>query len=131
MNGELLNLDAYLINNNNYFKLRDFAYVINGSEKQFNVSWDDTIKAISLTSFTAYEPQGLELATTSNTKPVSVTNGSATLYKDEQQVDLSSYVIDSNTYFKLRDLAKLFNIGIGFDASTSTVSINTTSDYTE
>lgn len=129
VNDNLLNLDAYLINNNNYFKLRDFAYMVNGSEKQFNVSWDDTKKAISLTSFTAYESQGSELVTTSNTQSINVTSNSATLYKDGEQIDLSSYVINNNTYFKLRDLAKLFNIGIGFDNSTSTVSILTDSDY--
>lgn len=131
VNGELLNLDAYLINNNNYFKLRDFAYALNGSEKQFGVSWDDAKKAISLTSSAAYEPQGTELAVTSDNQTVKVTSNSATLYKDAQQVDFSSYVINDNTYFKLRDLAKLFNIGVGFDASTSTVSIDTAVDYAE
>lgn len=131
VDGTTKTFDAYLINNNNYFKLRDFAYAVNGSEKQFSVSWDNAKKAISLTSSAAYEPQGTELALTSGNQTVHVTNSPATLYIDGLKVDLSSYVINGNTYFKLRDMAKLFNIGIGFDPSTGTVSIDTTHAYTE
>lgn len=131
VNGKLLNLDAYLINNNNYFKLRDFAYMVNDSEKQFSVSWDAEKKAISLTSSAPYESEGTELAVTSATDSIKVVSNAATLYKDNAQVDLSSYVIHDHTYFKLRDLAKLFNIGVDFDAATRTVSLDTGSDYVE
>ncbi|HHV38755.1 MAG TPA: hypothetical protein GXX70_04580 [Tepidimicrobium sp.] len=35
VNGQDINFDAYKINNNNYFKLRDLAKVLSGTEKQF------------------------------------------------------------------------------------------------
>ena len=38
VNGENVAFDAYNINDNNYFKLRDLAYILSGTEKQFEVS---------------------------------------------------------------------------------------------
>lgn len=54
VNGNEVAFDAYNINGNNYFKLRDVANVINGSEKQFEVTWDGSKNAINLISNKAY-----------------------------------------------------------------------------
>ncbi|MEG0798795.1 MAG: WG repeat-containing protein, partial [Acidaminococcaceae bacterium] len=40
VNGKDVAFDAYNINGNNYFKLRDLAFALSGSEKQFDVGWD-------------------------------------------------------------------------------------------
>lgn len=32
--------DAYATNGNNYFKLRDIVYILNGTESQFEVTWE-------------------------------------------------------------------------------------------
>src|SRR5690606_13684686 len=48
VNGEEVAFDAYVINSNNYFKLRDLAHVVSGTEKQFEVSWDGANNTISL-----------------------------------------------------------------------------------
>ena len=50
VNGENVAFDAYTIDGSNYFKLRDLAYVLNGTEKQFAVGWDNASKTIALTS---------------------------------------------------------------------------------
>jgi len=42
--------EAYNIGGNNYFKLRDLAYVLNGTAKQFEVGYDNATKAITLIS---------------------------------------------------------------------------------
>ena len=44
VDGTKVNGAAYMINNNNYFKLRDVAAMVNGSTKQFEVSWNETNK---------------------------------------------------------------------------------------
>lgn len=41
VDGEAQNVSAYMIQGNNYFKLRDFAALVNGTEKQFQVEWDN------------------------------------------------------------------------------------------
>ena len=40
VNGEEVAFDAYTIDGSNYFKLRDLAFVLNGTEKQFEVGWE-------------------------------------------------------------------------------------------
>lgn len=117
--------DAYIINDSNYFKLRDFAYVVNGSEKQFSVTWDDAKKAIALTSKTPYEPLGTELTITDGKDSIQAAQSTSTLYVDGQEVALESYIIDGNTYFKLREMADLFGIDVEFDPSIQQVSIQT------
>ncbi len=55
----------------------------------------------------------------------------APLYKDNERVELTAYTINNNNYFKLRDIAKLFDIGVTWDAGTKTVGINTAESYVE
>ncbi|MGO4373315.1 hypothetical protein AB4Z21_21620 [Paenibacillus sp. MCAF20] len=47
------------------------------------------------------------------------------------EAPLKAYNIGGNNYFKLRDIAKVFNIGVTWDASTSTIGIDTSLAYTE
>ncbi|MDR0569602.1 MAG: hypothetical protein LBG71_00040, partial [Clostridiales Family XIII bacterium] len=49
VNGQRVSgMEAYNIGGYNYFKLRDLAQVLNGTEKQFDVDWDAERNAISL-----------------------------------------------------------------------------------
>jgi hypothetical protein len=50
VNEEEVSFQAYNINDNNYFKLRDLAMILNGTDKNFAVSWDGENNAISLES---------------------------------------------------------------------------------
>ena len=40
VDGENVAFDAYNIADNNYFKLRDLAFTLSGTAKQFEVGWD-------------------------------------------------------------------------------------------
>lgn len=129
VNGEKKNFDAYSIGGNNYFKLRDLAYVLNGTEKQFGVGWNGADNAITLTSGAAYTPVGGEMAAGSSAAP-SVAPASAKVLVDGKEVSLTAYSIGGNNYFKLRDIGELFNFGVGWDGATSTITIDTTTGYT-
>ncbi|WP_326906541.1 hypothetical protein [Sedimentibacter sp. MB31-C6] len=129
VNGKVLSFDAYNIDNNNYFKLRDLASVVNNSEKQFEVKWDNK-NAINLISNTAYTTVGGELSK-GNGKSKTGNLNTSKIYKDSIEVQLSAYNINNNNYFKLRDVAKIFNIGITWDSETSTVGIDTSIGYVE
>ena len=48
VNGEAKAFEAYNINSNNYFKLRDIAYVLNGTDASFSVGWDGAANSIAL-----------------------------------------------------------------------------------
>ncbi|MGI6686222.1 MAG: stalk domain-containing protein [Bacillota bacterium] len=130
VNGTATSFDAYNINNNNYFKLRDLAKVLSGSEKQFEVKWDVDKKAINLISNTAYTEIGGEMAA-GDGKAKKASLNQAKIYKDGVEIPLTAYNINDNNYFKLRDIAKAFNIGVTWDSATQTIGIDTSIDYVE
>ena len=130
VNGTLIEFDAYTINNNNYFKLRDLAQAVNNTEKNFEVSWDGKKNAINLISNKPYTPAGGEL-TKGDGKAKAATLSTAKIYKDGKEVSLTAYTINGNNYFKLRDIAKAFDIGVTWDSKTNTVGIDTSISYAE
>ncbi|MBE6034577.1 MAG: hypothetical protein E7222_07725 [Clostridiales bacterium] len=130
VNGKNVAFEAYNIGGNNYFKLRDLAQVVSGSKKQFEVGWDNTNKAINLLSGKTYTSVGGELAKGDGISKTA-TVSTATIYKDGAVVSLTAYTINGNNYFKLRDIAKAFNIGVTYDNATKNIGINTDSSYTE
>lgn len=128
VNGKEVSFEAYNINGNNYFKLRDLAQVVSGTEKQFQVAWDNENKVINLLSNESYTSVGAELAAGDGVSKEGILNTSK-IYKDGQEINLTAYNINGNNYFKLRDVTEAFNIGVTWDSSTSTVGIDTTIDY--
>ena len=42
---------------------------------------------------------------------------------------MSAYTINDYTYYKLRDLAKLLDMGVTWDEKTATIGINTARSY--
>ncbi len=128
VNGQLTEFEAYGINGYNYFKLRDLAKVVSGTEKNFEVTWDNEKKTINLVSNQPYTEVGGELAKGDGTEKTAKINTSV-IYKDGEVVQLAAYTINGNNYFKLRDVAQAFNIGITWDGATSTIGVDTTIDY--
>lgn len=129
VNGTAVEFEAYEINGNNYFKLRDIAAVLSGTAKQFDVRWDGAQNQIRLISQTPYTKVGGELSKGS-TAPGVVTPGSATLLLDGTPIKLIVYTIGSNNYFKLRELGTAFDFSVGWDSATGTIQIDTTAQYT-
>lgn len=130
VNGVPVAFEAYTINGNNYFKLRDLAKAVDGTAKNFEVTWDGTKKAINLLSGQRYTAVGGELVA-GDGKAKAATVSTAVIYKDGEKVDLSAYTINGNNYFKLRDVAKVFDIGVTWDAATKTIGIDVTQGYIE
>ena len=130
VDGTKVNGAAYMINNNNYFKLRDVAAMVNGSSKQFEVSWNETNKRIDLTTNKAYTVVGGEMALPSSAVKTAK-ESKASVFKDGNKADYTGYNISDNNYYKLRDLCKDMNIGVKFDLATNRVDILTTVGYGE
>lgn len=129
VNGEKISFDAYTINGNNYFKLRDLAYILSGTQKQFEVEWDSANNAIQLTSSKAYTAVGGEMASKgSGSKTATPT--SSKIYLDGTEVSFTAYTIDGNNYFKLRDIGAAFDIGVDWDGANNTIVIDTSKGYT-
>jgi len=130
VNGNQITFDAYTIYGNNYFKLRDLATVVNGTEKQFEVTWDGTQKSIILISNKPYTTVGGEMSQGTGITKTPVLNTSK-IYKDGEEIELTAYTINGNNYFKLRDIAKAFDIGVTWDGVMNTIIVDTTIGYVE
>jgi hypothetical protein len=128
VNSRITQVYLYNIKGNNYFKLRDLAMLLNGTDKQFEVSWDAENKAIALISGAAYTAVGGELA-----YPATVTDKAspttAKVYIDNSEVTPTAYNIKGNNYFKLRDIAKALDFFVDWDMAT--LIIDTSAGYVD
>ena len=62
VDGKVINCDKYNIDDENYFKLRDMASLLNGTGSQFDVSFDEATWTVVITTNKAYaKPDGTEL----------------------------------------------------------------------
>ena len=127
--GTVTAFEAYNIGGNNYFKLRDIAYTLSGSEKQFEVGWDAANNAIYLTSGMPYTPVGGEMAGKGSGDKTPLPTSSK-IYLDGKVTVFIAYNIGGNNYFKLRDIGKAFDFGVDLDAAGSTIVIDTGKGYT-
>ena len=130
VNGEPVAFDAYNINDNNYFKLRDLAYILNDTEKCFEVEWDGEKEAISLTSGQAYTKVGGEMEGKSSDVKTPLPSN-AKVYLNGDEVALTAYNIDGNNYFKLRDIGAAFDFGVDWDDAAKTIVIDTSKPYSD
>lgn len=123
VDGQSKAFEAYNINDNNYFKLRDIAYVLNGTDASFSVGWDGAANSIALEKGEAYAPTGSEMKV-SGTKDIkdAVASNSSILI-DGVKAALKAYNINGNNYFKLRDLGTALGFHVGWDNASQTISI--------
>lgn len=137
VDGEPVTLTAYALrdengNDTNYIKLRDVAYVLDGSAAQFNVDWKDG--SIVITTGVPYStPNGNELWSAfygdqpyeKSASPLVIDGESASL----DAITLTDPYGGQYTYLKLRDMGA----ALGFDVSWSTeqgaIIIDTTREY--
>lgn len=123
VDGKNVDFEAYNIKDNNYFKLRDLASILSGTDSSFDVKWDGQKRAINIQTKSKYTSVGGEM-TKVNNKRMRIRVNKSPVYKDGKKVELASYTIGGNNYFKLRDLGEHLGFGVGYDNSTKTVMIN-------
>lgn len=130
VDGKEISFDAYVINDFTYFKLRDVAMALNGTKKQFDTLWDESLRAINVVTNTAYNVAGGELQKGSGQNKKAVVSDSK-LYFNNEVGNLIAYNIDDNTYFKLRDLGQKIDFGVAWNEQSQTIAIQSDSAYTE
>lgn len=129
VNGKRVQFDAYNICGNNYFKLRDLAAALNGTEKQFNVTWDNGKAAVNIMTSSPYTPVGGELIPGDGREKQGKVNASSA-YLDGMQFLLPAYNIEGNNYVKLRDIGELLDFNVSWDRADNVIRIDTGEAYT-
>ena len=128
INSEKKSFDAYNIGGNNYFKLRDLAYSLSGTERQFEVNYVHLNKSLLLYKNRAYTVVGGEMEISLITQ-TTVTPTESKIFIDNDQVSFTVYYIDGNNYFKLRDIGKAMNFGVAYDEDANAIVIDTSVEY--
>lgn len=128
VNGTQVAFDAYNIAGNNYFKLRDLAFILSGSEAQFEVGWNAAANSIQLTTRKPYTPVGGEMSAGSKINQIGKPTKSA-LYLNGARADFTAYNINGNNYFKLRDIGQAINFSVEWDAARRCITIDTSLPY--
>ena len=129
INNKPVAFEAYNINNNNYFKLRDLAAALGQTEKSFEVVWDSKANSIKLYSNKPYTKVGGELVASTKTTKKTATLTRSSLLLDDQSISLTAYQINGNNYFKLRDIAALFDFGVTWNGAKNMIEIETNKSY--
>lgn len=119
VNGNYASIAAYNIDGNNYFKLRDIASLLKGTNAEFDIGWDGAEKIVTINKGTySGEPQ-----ISSSASPSSAVKSASKIIIEGKPADFTVYSIDGNNYFKLRDIADYLGIQITWDANTSEINI--------
>lgn len=121
--------DAYSVNDNNYFKLRDVAFILKNTEKEFSVEWEKGSNRVNLKNGQPYTPVGTEMSVTSNQAPQIAIPTTSKIILDGQEIEVTAYLIHGNNYLKLRDLGEALNFGVDWNKETNTVEISSSKGY--
>ncbi len=128
LDGKPVQIAVYKMNDNNYFKLRDLAYALSGTDAQFEVKWNGAQQRIDLTDGQAYTPVGGEnSALVAPEAQASLTTSAVLL--NGRALELTAYQIAGNNFFKLRDLAAALDFGVTLDKQTQSVRIDSSAPY--
>ncbi|MFR1324156.1 MAG: hypothetical protein ACLSBL_03575, partial [Ezakiella massiliensis] len=124
LDGEEVKIGGYLINANNYYKLRDLAALLNGTDKEFNVVFDNEKKQIALELGKPYEKLDTDLQEMKHDKTTAkmVTNK---ILVDGKEVELKAALIDQNNYVKLRDLGAVVGFKVDYNKETQAIIVDT------
>lgn len=128
-NGVLQNPTVYKIGESNYFKIRDLAAILNGTEKQFSVGYDNEKKSVTATTGQGYTKLDGDLAGPPAGQETAEASSDA-IYVNGQKVEAEVYKIGGNNYFKLRDLGKALNFYVGWSQEQG-MFIETDKPYSE
>ena len=114
------NTVAYNIDDNNYFKLRDIAQILNGTIKTFDVKYDGATNSIDMLSFYDYTSVGGELIPGDDVTRTAFSS-SAFLTLDGVPIKATCYNIDGNNYFKLRDITDVLDCRVDWEEKNQTI----------
>ena len=129
VDGVSQSFDAYNIKGNNYFKLRDIAFILNGTMKQFEVTWNEAQNAISMTTGKSYTSMGGEMQVTTDSTAKSANTTSSKILINGKAHSFTAYNIEGNNYFKLRDLGSYIDFGVDWNESANRIEISSDKGY--
>ena len=114
VNGAAADPTVYKIGGSNYFKIRDVAALLDGTEKQFAVGYDGEKNAVTASTGQGYakQPGDLTGAPAGGDQTAAASNDA--VYVNGEKITAEVYKIGGSNYFKLRDLGKALDFYVGW-----------------
>ncbi|MBQ9411503.1 MAG: phosphodiester glycosidase family protein [Oscillospiraceae bacterium] len=129
VNGVIYDCEKYNIDGSNYFKLRDLAWLLNGTASQFDVGFDGASNTVTVTTSGSYSsPNGQELAVGTDNSASAQPSEQTLLIDGAFRGDLEVYNIGGSNFFKLRDLGAALGFVVDYDEQSHTMLVYST-DY--
>ena len=120
VDGRSVDCEKYNIGGRNYFKLRDLAYLLNGTGSQFGVGYDEATSTVSIATGAPYTPNGTELAAGKDNSATARSSSQTILINGVKRSDLTVYNIGGSNFFQLRELGTALGFEVDYDAATDT-----------
>ncbi len=130
VNGAAADPTVYKIGDSNYFKIRDVAALLSGTERQFAVGYDGEKNAVTATTGQGYDKQSGDLAGAAAGGSQTADPSNDAIYVNGEKITAEVYKINGSNYFKLRDLGKALNFYVGWSAERG-MYIETSKPYSE
>lgn len=126
VDGKDTGVKGYNINDNNYFKLRDIAALLDGKDAEFNVSYDNDRESVMITSKSDYNKTENDLVALKDSDS-EIKKSTHKVFVNGVRHSFSVYTIDGYNYFQLRQLGKTIGFDVNFDEKNNSVLIDSKS----
>ena len=124
VNGNAVEVAGYMVDNSNYFKIRDIAMILRSTNSMFNVSWNSETSSIAIETGERYVVAGGELGEDLSTT-LEISPNTSPIYVNGIQTDVTAYSINGSNYFKIRDLGELVGFEVDWDTAEQAIVIRT------
>lgn len=125
LDGKEVSLQGYLIENANYFKLRDLANILNGTCAQFDISYNKEKAQIQIKKSTSYSEAQKGLSALKSEK-VNAEMSTQNVLVDGVTHKVYTALIEQNNFVKLRDVAKILGFEVEYNETTKEINLKTT-----
>jgi len=130
LDGKETQFPAVKISDYNWLKLRDFAKLLSGSSKQFDISYDAATGIIDIRTGQAYQPLGDELEDKLAATETAIASPQR-IRVDGEFIEVAAYNIKGYNYFRLRDLAIILNFSVIYEDETGKITLDFDNPYSE
>jgi len=125
LDGKPVQVGTYTVDGVICFGLRDVAYMLNGTIKQFEVTYTPETNGIDLFAGLPYTAVGSEMSVGTARKSYYVRPTDPNIWMNGQKLPLESYFIYGSHYLNLYDLGKALDFGTECNAADNTATIET------
>lgn len=123
LDGKQTMLPTYKIDGSNYVRVRDVAGLLSDTDFGFDVIWNAGDECVELHANQSYRRLGTEFAALKATRKTVTPLAKATVVDGTEKM-MAAYVIDGNTFYKLRSIAGACDFTVTWDESTQRAMIS-------